>query len=275
MKIREVIDRITAYHPPLDDPKTTDVVKYGDPERECTGIVTCCFPSAEVIRRAAELGANLIVAHEPLFWTNEDETDWLEDSRAFAAKRALLDDAGIVVWRDHDHIHGGKPRKDLPHRDMIFCGIMQELGWEEYLVESPNKPLVFELPEIDAEELGRELIEKLGLRGLRIAGDRHARVSRVFLCEHLRDHDWKEKEKIERTEKEGFDAVIPLELIDWSLCSFIRDCSELGMPKVLYNVGHFNLEELGMKYMARWLPELVEGTPVWYVPSGDAYDFIL
>ena len=30
-----------------------------------------------------------------------------------------------------------------------------------------------------------------------------------------------------------------------------------------------------MKYMARWLPELVEGTPVWYVPSGDAYDYIV
>ncbi len=276
MTVLEIIEKLKAFHPPVDEAHTCDVVKWGDPDKECTGIVTCCFPSVEVIRRAAALGANLIIAHEPLFWTHEDATDWLGESRVFAEKTKLLDGAGIVVWRDHDHIHGGPPRNDPDHMDGIYYGIMQELGWADYRLAYPNKPLLFRLPETDGEALGRELMEKLGLRGLRIVGDRHARVSKVFFCEHLMGHDPQEREKILRTELEDVDALIPLETIDWSLAAFVRDCCALGRPKVMYNVGHFNFEELGMKHMARWLPRVTGGdVPVAYVPSGDSFDFIM
>ena len=129
MKISEIIQKLVSFHPPIDESHTTDVVKWGDPNKECTGIVVTCFASSDVIREAAKLGANLILAHEPLFWTHEDKTDWLADSAVFTEKAKLLDDAGIVVWRDHDHIHGGDPGHDLKHMDYIFYGIMKELGW--------------------------------------------------------------------------------------------------------------------------------------------------
>lgn len=275
MKISEVIEKLKAFHPPIDETHTTDVVKYGDPEQDCSGIVITCFASVHVIREALRLGANFIIVHEPLFWTHEDETAWLENSTVFKEKTALLEDGQIVVWRDHDHIHGGDPGHDLKHMDYIFYGIMKELGWEDYKLDYPNKPLLFKIPETDAESLGRELIEKIGLKGLRILGDRHAKVSKVFLCEHIREQDPEEKEKILKTEWEDIDALIPLEIIDWTLPAFVRDCSQLGHPKVMYNIGHFNLEELGMKYMSHYLPRLVGDIPVHYVSSGDAYDFIV
>lgn len=81
MKISDVISAIIKFHPPIDEEHTTDVVKFGNPEQECTGIVVSCFSSVEVIREAARLGANLIIAHEPLFWTHEDDTQWLSPSR--------------------------------------------------------------------------------------------------------------------------------------------------------------------------------------------------
>lgn len=87
------------------------------------------FTSADVIREAARLGANLIITHEPTFRTHEDETDRLSDSGVFAAKKALPDEYGIVIWRDHDRIHGGKPSNKPEHIDGIFYGIMKELGW--------------------------------------------------------------------------------------------------------------------------------------------------
>ena len=48
----------------------------------------------------------------------------------------------------------------------------------------------------------------------------------------------------------------------------------LGKVKAAFNVGHFNLEELGMKYAVDWIPEVIgHAVPVHYVPSGDIYRF--
>ena len=105
MKISEIIDKLEAYHGPLEpERRTCDIVQYGDPDQICTGIVLSCCPTAEVIRKAAELGCNLIIGHEPLFYDGWDETDWLQDNCVYQAKKQLLDRLGIVVYRDHDHI---------------------------------------------------------------------------------------------------------------------------------------------------------------------------
>ncbi len=48
---------------------TNDMVHYGNPDKECTGIVVTCFAAVDVICKAAELGANLIIVHE-LFKAN-------------------------------------------------------------------------------------------------------------------------------------------------------------------------------------------------------------
>ncbi|MCD7813667.1 MAG: Nif3-like dinuclear metal center hexameric protein [Lachnospiraceae bacterium] len=274
MKISEVIEKVVAYHPPMDESHpTTDVVKIGDPKQECTGIVVTCFASVNVIRRAAELGANLIIVHEPLFWNHEDRTDWLENSVIFQEKKKLLEENGIVVWRDHDHIHGGSPVN--PPLDGIFYGIMKELGWEPYRIGFAGKPLLYLIPETDAAELGLFLKERLNLNGIRIVGDPHTKVSKIFLWEHIREHDPMEEEKLRKVDEEEIDAIIPLELIDWTVSAYVRDASQLGHAKILYNIGHFNFEEIGMKYMLQYLPGLVGNIPVHYVQSGDAFDFLI
>lgn len=275
MKISEVIARIKESHKPQEE-SACDVVKCGDPEQECTGILVTCFASVEVIRAAIEQRANLIVVHEPLFWNHEDETEWINDSAVFREKRALLEQGNIVVWRDHDYVHGGPPMemgRSLP--DGIFCGIAEELGWQRYVSNTPLKPLVFQIPATDAQTLGLMLKEKLGLNGIRIIGDKTADVTTVFICEHLwgNEHDLK---KILRIESEGAQAILPLEIVDWTLCAYIRDCCQLGEKKVVYNLGHFNFEELGMKYLARKIPDLIDhAVQVTYINSGDSFDFIV
>ena len=75
-------------------------------------------------------------------------------------------------------------------------------------------------------------------------------------------------------EEEDVDAIIPGEVIDWTVMSYIRDAVMLGKVKAAFNVGHFNLEELGMKYAVDWIPEVIgHAVPVHYVPSGDIYRF--
>ena len=130
MKIQTAIDRIKAYHRgisrdgnPIDPEKTRDKVLYGDTDRELTGIVTCIWASTEVIREARKLGCNLIMPHEALFWNHGDHQDWLQDNRTYQAKAKLLDEAGITVWRNHDHMHTG-----IPYNGGYVDGILQAAG---------------------------------------------------------------------------------------------------------------------------------------------------
>ena len=100
MKISEAIQSIKAYHrgtsrgEPIDPAKTRDQILYGDPERELTGVVTTCFASYEVIAKAIDAGANLVICHEALFWNHGDHTDWLQDNKTFQAKAAPQRDQG-------------------------------------------------------------------------------------------------------------------------------------------------------------------------------------
>ncbi len=274
MKIKEVIGRIIAYHPPMDETDTRDVFKYGDPDQECTGVAVTCFASVEVIREAARRGINLIICHEPAFYTDGDDCAWLQGNSVYEAKKRLLDENGIVIWRDHDHIHAGPESKDRSVTDMIFYGIMKTLGWEEYLIGDIKKPLLFSIPETTVRELAEELTEKLGLAGARIIGDTEGRVSKVFIAEHISGRS-QDSEKIMRADREGFDVLIPLETVDWTVLEYVTDSSQLGRPRAVISMGHFNFEEAGMKYMACWLSELLGGAVrVEYIQSGDIYSYI-
>ena len=114
MKINQMIENIKKYHKgygTIDEATTRDQILYGDANQECTGVVTTCWASVDVIRFAIEKGANFIICHEALFWNHGDHTDWLEESKneVYLEKKQLLDDHGIVVWRNHDYIHSGIP----------------------------------------------------------------------------------------------------------------------------------------------------------------------
>lgn len=280
MKISEIISKISAFHPPVDESRTCDTVKFGDPEQECTGIVTTVYASVEVIRRAAERGANLIICHEPLFYSHEDTVDWLEGNSVYGEKAALLASHNMVVWRDHDRIHGGSPARIREHMDMVFYGIMQELGWESYCIGFNKKPMLYEIPETTGRALTAELLQKLNLTGARIVGNPDARVRRVFFCEHISAASfhgrYPDREAIREIEEQGYDALIPFEIIDWTLSAYVRDAAQLGRNKVLIEMGHFNTEEIAMKYMAKWLPQLLDGSvPVHFVQSGDSFGYLM
>jgi putative NIF3 family GTP cyclohydrolase 1 type 2 len=282
MKIREVVEKILDYHPHLEGYKSCDDYKCGDPEQECTGVVTALTPNISVIRKAIELGANLIVVHEPTYYTSDDGPGWFEDfpNEIYEEKRALLDEHGIVIWRDHDHMHAHNP-------DSIFTGVLKYLDWEDKARVDNDTGLfshfLVNIEETSLKELCEYLIEKIGINGARIIGDPDARVSRIAFVGHLYPQDYKKKDGskgeysvrvIETLEKEA-DVIIPGEVIDWTVLSYVRDAVDLGRNKAVINIGHFNWEELGMKYMKDWLSELVENkVEVTYVPSGDMYGFV-
>jgi putative NIF3 family GTP cyclohydrolase 1 type 2 len=106
MTIQSIIDGILAYHPDIGDRRTCDVIIGGYPGVECTGILVSIAPTVDIVRKAIEIGANFIFVHEPTYYSGyDDECEWLEGNDVYEEKKALLKDNGIVVYRDHDHIH--------------------------------------------------------------------------------------------------------------------------------------------------------------------------
>lgn len=274
MTINEVIEGLKQWHQPFTKKETRDTVKFGLTSQECTGIVVTVAATVDVIRKAAELGANLIISHESIFFGDEFSLADFGENEVIEKKQDLMLENGIVVWRDHDHMHGvGKPFAPERYRpDYIFYGIMKELGWEEYVVGDQLKPLWYRIPETTAEELAQVLLEKFNLTGMRLVGDPETRVSTVFVCEHVSGRFDLEKIK----DAARADLMIPLEINDWTLTQYVRDAASLGISKAILEMGHFNVEELGMKYMTKWLPEVVgEDLPIHFVQAGDTYRYIL
>ncbi len=285
MKISEVVDRILAYHPELPNYRGCDSFKCGNPDNACTGIVTALVPTVEVIKKTAALGANLLIVHEPTFYTSMDGPVWKEDfaNSVYEEKKQLLDEYGITIWRDHDHMHFHKP-------DGIFTGVLKYLGWDKNVtVESSDggfAHFLTEIPETTVAELCQYLMDTIGMNGLRYIGDPNAKVSKLAFVGHLYPGPFPKRREdgsiieysvqIIKLLEEKVDVILPGEIIEWTVLSYIRDAVELGKAKAMLNIGHFNWEELGMKYAQEWVSELVEHQiPVTYVPTGDMYRFEL
>ncbi|MEG0168439.1 Nif3-like dinuclear metal center hexameric protein [Anaerorhabdus sp.] len=280
MEIKEIIEKVKGFYSgkdyqgnSIDDLKTRDQVLFGDVTQECTGIVTTCYCSIDVIKEAIEHKANLIICHESAFYNRGANTESMNRNKTLVEKRRLLEEHHIVVWRNHDYIHSGMMNEKNELTDGIFYGLMKVLAWDKYLIAPIRTPMLFELPQTNTEDLCRYLIEKLHLNGIKIIGNRNAVIKKVLIAEHIMGED--DYRKIEMIEDHDIDCVIAMECIDFTVSSYIKDAAELGQSKVILAVGHFNVEEPGMDYLAQILKDGIQiDLPVRFVQSGDMYQFI-
>lgn len=272
MKIAAVIEKILNTYAPLPFEKTCDGFKAGDPQVECTGIITSCALTVDVIRAAIREKANLIIVHEPSFYTHMDDTEWLQGDPVYEEKVSLLNENRIAVWRDHDHMHANRP-------DEILYGMEELLGWKDYYAPlGDQKPFsrCYHLPAQTLEELACSLRDKLHLNTGRIVGNRDAVVSNVVFAGHIFP-SWDEAERKQTLllSRDDVDVLIAFELIDWTTMEYARDAAQLGKNKAIIQTGHFATEEPGMIYLASKLKTLFgDELPVQFVASGDPYWFV-
>lgn len=279
--VSDVIATCLSAVPGAPFPDTVDTVKAGDPWQTVTGVVTTFLATMDVIEQASALGANLIITHEPTFYTHRDETEWLQGDAVYGAKARLLAERGVVVWRFHDHWHAHLP-------DGIFTGVVKALGWEEYVVRpdpwfatgagqeqlhrlglarpgaSPRSYLCA-IPSTRLDDLAQLLKTRLGIDTVRVAGPSGLPCQRVLLLPGSPPGQL----QMALLGRDDIDVLVTGEINEWETCEYVRDANRAGRPRGLIVLGHAVSEEAGMSWLAEWLRERIPGVPVTHVPAGE------
>jgi putative NIF3 family GTP cyclohydrolase 1 type 2 len=259
----EVVARIREHAGAQVRANTVDTFKAGDSTARVTGIALTMMATLDVLKRAVARGDNLVITHEPTYFTARDTLAVLEqeNDRILAAKQKYIADHGLIIWRFHDTPHAMKP-------DMIREGIVHALGWESKMHE--GDPEVFDIPPVSLRKLANQVGSTLGAGAVRISGDPEATVSRAVLTQGFPGFA-ANRHAIQRG---NADVVIIGEDHEWETIEYVADAITEGHIKGLIVLGHIPSEQLGMDEFARWLRPLVPGVRVDFIATKDPFRFL-
>jgi len=282
MKAYQIVDAIKEYSKvSVQLERTCDVFISGTPESEVTGVVTTFMATVWVIRSAIALGCNMIITHEPTYFTGWDTTDWLSGDPVYIGKKKLIEENNIVIWRYHDLMHMKKP-------DGIYEGLLKELDWEQYRRmdvhdDLPSAPAdrfeaafkdYYDIPVTTIRELAAYFKTKLRMDKVRIIGEPEMQVERVGILVGGGSLGLGTEEMPMKVMREkNIDVMVCGEITEWTLPAYVNDARMLGMNKALLIVGHERTEEWGMKHMAEWLQPLI-GLPVAFVDAKEPFKYL-
>ena len=276
MKVREIVDRIIKKTgvKPLPPEKTCDKLMAGSYEQEVKKIAVTFMATVDVIKKAIAMGVELIITHEPTWFTGEDNTDWLDNDPVYLKKKELIDQADIAIWRFHDHMH-------MDPVDGIMRGFDKEIGWHKYRMKPDSSFLggkgdyCYQIPTTTLEELCNFFKEKLPMDVVQIIGDPEMKVERVGVLPGGASLGlFTEYHPMQLMYKRDLDVLICGEIVEWRLPAYVRDSWQLGIPKAILVLGHERSEEPGMKHLGEWMQDIADGIPVVFIDSEEPFTYL-
>lgn len=259
--VQQVIDLFIQQVPGGALNNTVDTLKSGNPYTKVTGIVTTMFATIAVIRKAIDLNANFIIAHEPTFYNHADNTAWLENDDVYQYKAGLLKVHNIAVWRNHDYIHRLAP-------DGVTIGELERLGWQNYADRAQLNILT--LPQAPLKEIVGYVKTKLFIEKVRYIGDPYQRCSRVLFLPGAPGG----QRQIEAISRVKPDLLICGELQEWETAEYVRDARAKGDKIALVVLGHIASEEAGSVFMLNWLKKNVPQIKTTHINCGNSLSFM-
>jgi putative NIF3 family GTP cyclohydrolase 1 type 2 len=255
----ELIDRMKQHvGGPWREGHGVDGFKAGSPDTVVTGVATTMMATFDCLKAARAQGCNMVITHEPTYWSHPDTLDGILDDPLYKTKRAYLEAHNMVSFHLHDHWHALKPI------DGINVGTMQLMGWTRY--EHAENPRMFTLPPITLLDLARDFGRKMNDRTLRVVGDPDLPVHIVY-------ESWGHCSEFPGALflNSAADVLVIGEAQDWDLVEFAQDLVSSGRKKGLILLGHVLSEQWGMKYCAEWLKGFVTEVPVKFVRIAEPY----
>lgn len=254
----EIISSIIKETGAKQIPNTVDVIKEGDPKTKVTGIITTMFATMDVLKKAVEMNCNLIIVHEPLYYSHLDETKALQNNSVFLQKQKFILDNKLVIWRFHDYIHSIRP-------DGIMEGMVTKLGWKQFIVGGNYSQ--FTMPETTLGGLLANLKKTFPQSTFYVIGNKEMKVKNVRFAPGAPGSSM----HIRLLEDKNVDVVVAGESQHWETYEYARDAVGQGKNKAIIFLGHVASEEGGMEHCASWLKGFIKDTPIHFVESGPAY----
>ncbi len=287
MTVIEVISGIIAKTgmDPLPQDYTCDKLVCGALDQKVTGIAVTFMATVDVIRKAIDAGANLIVTHEPTWFNGMDRTEWVAKDPVYLEKKELIEENQIAIWRFHDHMHMGK-------KDEIYTGFEKEFGWGDYRVtitgldrygeKDPAKAnfwrnygAVYQIPKTTLRELCNFFKEKAAMDVVQIVGNPDMEAERVSVLVGGGSLGLgREEAPMIQMFLERIDVVICGDITEWTLSAYVRDAAMLGMNKGMLVLGHERSEEWGMKHMVEWLKSVAPQIPAVFIDAGEPFGYL-
>jgi len=233
---------------------TVDELLAGEAGSEVTGIVTAFMPTMSIIEQAARLGANLVVAHEMLYYAHRGGEQIHAGSAICQEKQQRVAAAGVAVYRCHDYWHQVEP-------DGITEGLIQALGWAHHVTERRPEATIVEIPPLSLKEVADHVRARLDIPFLRAMGD-SAACTRIGVLAGFRGGG---QAVIPLIEGANLDLVLYGEGFEWETPEYVRDARFLGDRRALLVLGHAESEEPGMAALADRLRGQFPGIPVHYL----------
>jgi putative NIF3 family GTP cyclohydrolase 1 type 2 len=240
--------------------ESVDGIVAGDPAAPVHGVAVTTLATLDVLERAVELGADVVVTHEPLFYDHQGDS--LADLQAetdpvHAAKAAFLAEHRLVVWRLHDAWHDVRP-------DGVDAGTARALGWTLDPLEAAHGTAVCDVGPTTLRDLAEHVAHALGSTQARWAGHSDAVVRRVALDLGFRGFA-RNRALLRRAD---VDAVVVGEAHEWETASYAADAARVAGTGLVV-AGHLPSEQAGMSLFADRLAGVVDEVPVTFVPTPD------
>ena len=254
-------------------PKTVDRFIIGDPKTKVAKIGTCWMPYWETCKKAVESGVNLLVAHEPTFYTHwdldEDHEDYFK-AHEYTRKQYLglveekkkwILENGLVIIRNHDTLDA------LKERGIPFA-LGQFLGYSnEDIIASRTYYNVYKIdiqPALQVTKVIAQKLKELDQPGVAFYGDPDCPVSSVgvgtgCICDPMWFADLQPDIFI------AIDDVVRT----WTQTAFARDS---GRPLIVIN--HGTSEEMGTRMLNQIIKERFPEIETVHFNQGCSYKWI-
>lgn len=254
---REVVARIQAHVGVPWRDTTVDTFKAGNPDTLVTGIATSVMATLDVLRHAAAAGRNLIITHEPTFYTGADEAGPRANDPVYLAKQAFIEAHRLVIWRFSDHWLARRPAE-------FTRALGDALGWTAR--RDPANDRLYTVPETTVAGVAAHIRTHLQIRGgLRVVGRADAPVRRIVLSPGTTDM------ASTVANLRDADLLVSGEPREWEVVEYVADTAAAGTPRSMIAIGRIVSEEPGMRACATWLRTLVGDVPVEAIATGDPY----
>jgi len=253
---REIVERIKQNIGVAWRTQTSDTFKAGNEEAIVTGIATSVMSTYAVLQKAVASKKNLIITHEPTFYTGNDTVTDLTENPLYLRKLAFIKEHNLVVWRFHDHWHQRRP-------EPMGLGLAQVLGWDRYPVSETR---VYAIPPAPLSAVVKEVQTKLRVHAIRVVGAADTRIERVAFLPGTPPSSISVARVLPNV-----DLVIVGEQREWEGIYYAHDAVASGDKKALIAIGHTISEDPGMNVCAEWLKTFISDVPIEWIPAGEPF----